>query len=188
MRQIKDKCANTSKRRKPQTTKSCALLELPSEIIHMIYKYLEPTDVARLRLASQRVAEIGLEYLVPCIHLRLTPASYNGLVAVSGHPVISKHVYRIQYDSDFMKQSSWEYFELRRASRGAAPYIHERRILGLCTRAQLKLRKKKHEKSETENVQAAYRLYQNFLKDQSVLKQQAFLSSQVTEAFRRLPT
>lgn len=194
MRQTKDKRTDSSKRRKPQTAKSfvaldtkIALHKLPSEIIHLIHKYLVPTDVANLRLVSQKVAQIGLEYLVPCIHLQLTTASYNRLIAISRHPVISKHVYGIWYDSDFLKHFSWEDFKKwRGTSREPAPSIHDGRSRGPCTRAQLKL-EDKHEQSEMEKIQAAYRLYQNFLNDQSELERQAFLSPQVTGAFLRLP-
>ena len=183
MRQTKDKRTDSLKRRKFQTTQSFAALdtkfavqELPSEIIHLICKYLVPTDVANLRLVSQKVAQIGLEYLVPCIHLQLTTASYNRLSAISRHPVISKHVYGIRYDSDFLKPISWEEFKHWRVTRSR----------GLCTRAQLKS-EKEIEKSEMEKIQAAYRLHQDFLKNQSELQQQAFLSSHVTEAILRLP-
>lgn len=194
MRQTKDKRTDSSKRRKPQTTKSfvaldtkIALHKLPSEIIHLIHKCLGPTDVANLRLVSQNVAQIGLEYLVPSIHLQLTTASYNRLIAVSRHPVISKHVYGIWYDCDFLKHFSWEDFKKWRVtSREPAPSIHEGRSRGPCTRAQLKL-EEKHEQSEMEKIQAAYRLYQSFIENQSELERQAFLSSQVTEAFLQLP-
>lgn len=153
----------------------------------MIHKYLEPTDVARLRLVSQNMAQIGLEYLVPCIHLQLTTASYSRFIAVSRHPVISKHVYGIQYDSDFLTHVSWEDFKLwRMHGRGSAPSVHDRRSRGPRTRAQLKLEEKR-ERSEMEKIQAAYRVYQNFLKDQSELERQAFFSSRVSEAFLRLP-
>lgn len=194
MRQTKDKRTDSSKRRNPQTTKSFAALDtkfalhkLPPEIIHLVHKYLEPTDVAKLRLVSQKVAQIGLEYLVPCIHLQLTTASYNRLSAISRHPVISKHVYGIRYDSDFLEHFSWEDFKKwRGTSREPAPSIHGGRSRGPCTRAQLKLEEKR-EQSEMEKIQAAYRLYQDFLKDQSELEQKGFLSSQVTGAFLQLP-
>lgn len=187
MRQNRDKRTDSSKRNDPQTTKSFTLHKLPPEIIHLIHKYLDPTDVAKVRFVSHNVAHIGLEYLVPCIHLRLTTASYNRLIAVSRHLIISKHVHEIRYDSDFMKHISWEYFGKRRlTAREPAPSTHDGRSQGPCTRAQLKV-KEKHEASEMEKIQTAYRLYQNFLKDQSELERQAFLSAHVSEAFLRLP-
>lgn len=194
MGQIQNKCVRSVKRRDPRSTESFATLDtkfpidnLPPEIIHLIHKYLGPTDVAKIRHVSQRVAQIGLEYLVPCIHLQLTTASYNRLSAISRHPVISKHVFEIRYESDVMKQFSWEDFKKwRMTSREPASSIHERRSRRPCTRAQYKL-EEEHEQSEMEKIQAAYQVHQSFLKDQSELERQAFLSSEVSGAFLRLP-
>ncbi len=194
MRQTMDKRTRSLERRNPQSTQNFAALDakfalhkLPSELIHLIYKYLGPTDVAKLRLLSLRVAQIGLEYLVPCIHLQLTTTSYNRLSAISRHPVICKHVCEIRYESDFLEHIPWDDFkEFRNTSREPAPSIHDGRSRGPYTRAYFKL-EERHEQSEMEKIQAAYRLYQNFLKHQSELERKAFLSSQVTEAFLRLP-
>ena len=190
-----DRRTRSLERRNARSTKDFASLDakfalhkLPSELIHLIHKYLGPTDVAKLRLVSQKVAQIGLEYLVPSINLQLTTTSYNRLTDISRHPVISKHVCEIRYESDFLEHISWEEFKrFRETGRESATSIHDGRSRGPSTSAQSKL-EERHEQPEMEKIQAAYRLYQDFLKHQSELKRIAFLSSQVTEALLRLPS
>ncbi len=194
MRQIMDKHTKSLERKNVSSTENFAALDtkfalhkLPPELIHLIHKYLGPTDVAKLRFVSQKMAQIGLEYLVPSIQLQLTTTSYNRLSAISRHPVICQHVCEIRYESDFLDHIPWDDFkDFRNTSREPAPFIHDGRSRGSCTRVDFEL-EERHEQSETEKIQAAYRLYQNSLKHQSELERKAFLSSQVTEAFRRLP-
>ena len=73
---------------------------LPSELIHMVFTYLEPTEAAAFRLVGRVVAEIGLQYLVPTAYLALNEESYDRLLAIAEHPVVSKYVVRLEYESE----------------------------------------------------------------------------------------
>lgn len=66
--------------------------DLPSELIHMIYAYLRPMELANLRLVSRRVVPISLQYMVPEVHLILAKDSFEQLKALAEHPIISKYV------------------------------------------------------------------------------------------------
>ena len=84
------------------------ITKLPNEVVHMVFAYLNPGEVANLRLLSKRMAVIGLHYLVPTIHLDLEMDSFKKLRDIADHPVASKHVYELVYEVDRLESLSWE--------------------------------------------------------------------------------
>ena len=76
---------------------------LPSELIHMIFTYLEPAEAAAFRLVGKVVAEIGLQYLVPTAYLALNEESYDRLLAIAEHPVVSKYVVKLEYEIEGLR-------------------------------------------------------------------------------------
>ena len=84
------------------------ITKLPNEVVHMVFAYLNPGEVANLRLLSKRMAVIGLHYLVPTIHLDLEMDSLKKLRDIADHPVASKHVYELVYEVDRLESLSWE--------------------------------------------------------------------------------
>ena len=85
--------------------------DLPPELLHMIFLYLEPTDAACLRWAGKVVAEIGLQYIVPTVYLRLYEESYDRLLAISRHPVVSKYVVKLEYETLALRRIDREVFD-----------------------------------------------------------------------------
>ena len=84
---------------------------LPYELIHMIFKYLEPKEAAAFRLVGRVVAEIGLQYLVPTVYLALNEESYDRLLAIAEHPIFSKYVVKLEYETEglrFMDRVQWD--------------------------------------------------------------------------------
>lgn len=81
----------------------CPIDNLPSELLHIICTHLKPSDVANLRLASRVVAPIGLQYLVPEVHLVVAEDSFKQLAAVAQHPVVSKYVTSFFYEADTLE-------------------------------------------------------------------------------------
>ena len=84
---------------------------LPSELIHMIFTYLEPAEAAAFRLVGRVVAEIGLQYLVPTAYLALNERSYDRLWAIAKHPIVSKYVVRLEYETEglrFINRLQWD--------------------------------------------------------------------------------
>lgn len=76
---------------------------LPCELLHMVCTHLKPTEVANLRLASRAVAPIGLQYLVPQVHLVVAEDSFKQLETIARHPVASKYVTSLFYEADTLQ-------------------------------------------------------------------------------------
>ncbi len=101
------------KRTRPSAAKpnDCPIDNLPSELLHKVCTHLKPTEVANLRLASKVVAPIGLEYLVPEVHLVIAEDSFQQLAAIARHPVVSKYVTSLYYEADILEilnEEDWE--------------------------------------------------------------------------------
>ena len=84
---------------------------LPPELIHMVFMYLEPTEVAAFRWAGQVVAQVGLQFLVPTVYLRLNEESYDRVFAIAEHPVVSKYVISLEYETGGLECLEREKFE-----------------------------------------------------------------------------
>ena len=97
----------------PGSHATCPITKLPNEVIHMIFAYLTPREVANLRLLSRGMAVVGLHYLVPTVHLQLEEDSFNKLRDIANHPVVSKHVYELSYEIDRLESLSWEEWSTR---------------------------------------------------------------------------
>lgn len=85
--------------------------DLPPELIHMVFRYLEPTEAAAFRWAGRVVAEIGLQYLVPTVHLALMEESYDRLLAIAEHPMVSKYVVKLEYETEGLMSTDREQFD-----------------------------------------------------------------------------
>ena len=98
---------------------------LPAELIHMVYTYLEPTEAAAFRWAGRVVAEIGLQYLVPTVYLRLNEESYDRLLAISEYPVVSKYVVNLDYETRGLSAVNRKEFDLRIIKKMIRAQRHE---------------------------------------------------------------
>ena len=76
---------------------------LPPEVLHMIFKYL-PGHVPKLRLLCKCFADIGLHYLLSSYHLIFKKSSFERLLEISEHPVLSKCVKSIFYEADVLSE------------------------------------------------------------------------------------
>lgn len=65
---------------------------LPPELLHLICNYLEPMEIARIRLLGRSIAAVGLEHLVAQIQLVAKPNSFDRLLAVAEHPSAGRYV------------------------------------------------------------------------------------------------
>lgn len=77
---------------------------LAPELLHMICIHLKCWEVPAFRLINRDCAAVGLEYLVPEIGLHLhrnsfKRHSFERLIAISSHPVMSRSVRELSYDS-----------------------------------------------------------------------------------------
>ncbi|MCJ1453535.1 hypothetical protein MMC28_003882 [Mycoblastus sanguinarius] len=87
--------------------------DLPAELIHTVYSYLKPTEVANLRLCSRILAALGLQYLVPEVHLFLAKESFKRLQDIAEHPIVSKYVTSFFYEGDKLAVYDQELWESR---------------------------------------------------------------------------
>ena len=84
---------------------------LPSELIHLVFTYLKPTEAAAFRWAGRIVAEIGLQYLAPTVYLTLEEGSYDRLLAIAEHPIVSNHVVQLDYETEGLSLINREQFD-----------------------------------------------------------------------------
>ena len=87
------------------------LSRLPVELLHVICSYLTPTQVASIRTVSSLIAAIGLEYIATTVILTLKEDSFDRLLEIAHHPVISKYVHSLHYEHDFLTKfdrAGWE--------------------------------------------------------------------------------
>lgn len=100
-----------SKRLRATSTTSFQIDKLPSELVHMICSRLKQTEVANLRLVSRAAASVGLQYIVPEVHLVCAEDSFKQLDEVAKHPLVSKYVTSLVYEADRLEvkeRKDWE--------------------------------------------------------------------------------
>ena len=78
----------------------------------MVFAYLEPKEAATFRWAGRIVAEIGLQYMASKVRLSLNEESYDRLLAVNEHPVVSKYVVELEYDTERLRSMNRKKFDL----------------------------------------------------------------------------
>ena len=79
--------------------------------MHMIFDYLTPTEIASMRLMSSTIAAIGLKYIAITVTLKLQEDSFNRLLDIAHHPVVSKSVRNLCYEHGSFSRFSrteWE--------------------------------------------------------------------------------
>jgi hypothetical protein len=74
------------------------LYDCPTEVIQAVFRQLDQSDVAKLRLTAKRYSEIGAEYLVSQIRFFTATDSIERLEHFDAKPALSKHVTTITYE------------------------------------------------------------------------------------------
>lgn len=95
----------------PTQSSTFPIDRLPPELVHSVFSYLKPTETANFRLLCWSFAQIGLEYLVPCLYLQIDINSYERLIAMSRHPIVSKYVKWLEYEVDCVKDLGFQDWE-----------------------------------------------------------------------------
>ena len=78
----------------------------------MIFGYLTPTEIASLRLLSSNIAAIGLKYIAITVTLTLQEDTFDRLLDIAHHPVVSKSVRNLRYEHGSFSNSrrtKWEH-------------------------------------------------------------------------------
>lgn len=173
------------------------LSRLPVELVHMICTYLTPTQVASIRTVSSTIAAVGLQYLATTVTLTLKEKSFDRLLEISRHPVISKYVYSLHYEHDFLTQfnrAQWEmiiktpdcifaqdeFCELRVPSRYASKRVWR------AFRRACNAFKACNTYGET-RLDQAFMAYQSHCAEQDHAWQSDFFIHKLTDALQHLP-
>ena len=60
--------------------------KIPTELLHEMFTHLSPTEAANLRLVSKKSAEIGIEFILPEVHLIVKKDGFDHMLAIVEHP------------------------------------------------------------------------------------------------------
>ena len=168
---------------------------LPPELIHMVFVYLEPTEVATFRWVGRVAAEVGLQYLVPKVYLRLNEESYDRLLAIAHHPLASKYVINFQYEIGFLKRLSREKFDrtvvmtrVISQPNGFSERPHNSasaRAWRVYNRGSTRNLPLLSERQFTQRLNRAWSMYETSQTSQEKLEQANFFHEKIAEAMKR---
>ncbi|KAM0794124.1 hypothetical protein BDR22DRAFT_718291 [Usnea florida] len=147
---------------------------LPSELIHIIFTNLEPTEAAAFRLVGRVVAAVGLQYLVPTAYLALNEESYDRLLAIAEHPIVSKYVVKLMYETEglkFIDRRRWDHMITLPPPHHSASARTWRA----------------HRRQATTALSRAWLIYEEYHASQKRVQQAHFFPEKVAEAMKQLP-
>lgn len=158
----------------------------------MVFAYLEPKEVAAFRWVGRDLAEIGLQYLTPKIHLELNEKSYDRLLAIAEHPIASKRVVELIYDTEGLEFITRESFDPYLEHRYVFPQRHallEVPKTGSIARDRRALTRelKRFLKTRAQLRDRAWSIYEEYLLSHEKVEQAGFFREKMTEAFKYLP-
>lgn len=157
---------------------------LPSELIHMIFTYLDPKEAAAFRFVGKAAAEIGLQYLVPTVYLALNEESYDRLLAIAKHPIFSKYVVMLEYETEglrFMDRNQWDSVMISTTTE-ARPV--EKPDIYASARAW---RAYDRGRETTKALNRAWQMYEAYHASQKKVQQALFFPEKTAEAMKHLP-
>ena len=154
---------------------------LPSELIHLVFAYLEPKEAATFRWAGRVVAKIGLHYLTPKVCLRLSEESYDRLLAIAEHPVASKCVVELEYENEGLRFLDREAFDRTFRTPASIARTHAWRTY------EEECRRNMPPLETAQLLDRAWSVYDVFQADHKKVEQANFFPEKTVEAFKRLP-
>ena len=158
---------------------------LPSELIHMIFTYLEPTEAAALRLGGRVVAAVGLQYLVPTAYLALNEESYDRLLAIAEHPIVSKYVVKLEYETEglrFINRRQWDRMIT------CPPIISSQDASAVTPHHSASARTwRAYRRQATTASNRAWLIYEEYHASQKRVQQAHFFPEKVAKAMKQLP-
>ena len=80
--------------------------------MHMIFGYLTPIEIARMRLMSSPIATIGLKHIARTVTLTLQEDSFDRLLDIAHHPIASKSVRNLYYEHGSLSHFTREEWEI----------------------------------------------------------------------------
>ena len=170
---------------------------LPSELIHMFFTYLEPKEAAAFRLLGRIVAEVGLQYLVPTVYLALNEESYDRLLAIAKHPIVSKYVVRLEYETEglrFVTRHQWDLIitmlpvtNSRDAASDRPQPSASARTWRAYDRESVRAMTSLNRRQTTRALNRAWLIYEGYHASQKRVQQAHFFPEKIAEAMKQLP-
>jgi hypothetical protein len=85
-------------------TANISIMEaLPIELIHIISSFMPIPDLGNFRLASKDCAKASERHLVRDLHVMFTTKSFQNLLQISRHPILSQYVSSLFYEVRFLE-------------------------------------------------------------------------------------
>ena len=192
-RKVVRKSRSQATRKYVQTSKFPAD-RLPSELIHMVFAYLEPKEAATFRWAGRVVAEIGLHYLTPKVCLMLREESYDRLLAIAEHPVASKCVVELEYETEGLKFLDREAFDRTFTYNDMTPERHDasERLASVASARDWRALKRESRRNRpppdtAQLLDRAWSVYEAIQADHKKVEESKFFPNKLVAAFKRLP-
>ena len=163
----------------------------------MIFRYL-PRHIPELRLICRSFADIGLHYLLSSYHLIFKKSSFERLLEISQHPVLSKCIKNIFYEADTLSEydtrKEWE----EHIADYHCPDFNELSTIGdrnagtaraqrASHRAFVKCMQGPRSSCSERQFREAYRCYRECISDQREMVSLAYNAQSINDAIKRLP-
>ena len=159
---------------------------LPAELIHMVFAYLEPKEAAIFRWVGRVVAAIGLHYLTPKVYLKLREESYDRLLAIARHPVASKCVVELEYETEGLRLIDRKTFDKIFTCTNPSSQRHDSSEQEASRNVPLPSKKRIARKTN-QRLSRVWSIYQEYQAAHKKVEQTGFFHAKMVEAFKRLP-
>ncbi|KAL8928238.1 MAG: hypothetical protein Q9208_001948 [Pyrenodesmia sp. 3 TL-2023] len=174
------------------------LVLLPPEILDMICKELDEEDIPAVRVQCRYLCGVATPHHLRSVNLRLKKTSIESLLQVSKHPILSHNVQTLCYNPNLVEdlpRKTWEKeFWMREAhdlpSLPATPEqtASERQWRSYRRAIRKSLDSDRKRKSYLhETVDAAWSVYQKYLREQDDLIERDYASQNFHEAIQGFP-
>ncbi|KAK0508335.1 hypothetical protein JMJ35_009419 [Cladonia borealis] len=172
------------------------LLRMPTELLHDIFTYLTPIEAANFRRVDKRIANIGVDYIVPVVSLVLNEDSFNKLEAIAQHPAIRKRVDSMVFDGNYLEYLDREHWEEAIYSLDMLLQQDAISCIGptgnpdwsVYIAARQTWRSLPHHQCTKDQLDGAFAEYQQYLQKQSQLLRADGYLQRITQALENLPS
>lgn len=179
----------------PNSGSTCYIDRLPPEIASSICYHINDEDVPKLRLVSNFWNNIATTFLPKDVNLVFRPDSFQRLLNISRHPVISKQITSLYYEpntlNEYITQESWErniIDPIQKEDIGARPAPDaSERTLRAWRRNITKILKRPHHNYSRSYLKKAYREYTRIYAEQEDLRSRDYGFKDFADAMSRLP-
>lgn len=173
------------------------ILCLSTELVHMVFENLKPSEAATLRFLDREFAAVGAEYLVPGLLVISTRESFERLKAIANHPVVRYNVFEVYYSGTYLPQYDRVFWErhvqspesLRReAFSERYPFVKDLSIDAEVTaQGMSKAYGEGRHQYDADQLNNAYLLYQRILEEQKQIATSEEYAERIIDAMTSLP-